>query len=126
VRDPRMEPGTDEYKAEVKRKIQHGKVAWPKGAYVNPVSTQAKNLIQRLLAKLPDQRLTGEEVLQHEWFRDIDWEALLARKVRPASHSPALSTRWVGCSSRRVTDDDDDDDVWSTPHPLLCPSVPIA
>jgi serine/threonine protein kinase len=80
-RDPRLDPGTEEYKAEVKKRIQFGKVTWPRGHYVNNVSNAAKNLIQRLLAKSPEQRLQSQAVKDHEWFRSIDWEALYARKV---------------------------------------------
>ena len=82
ARDPRLEPGTNEYKAEVKRKIQAGKVTWPRGTYTNPVSNAAKNLIQRLLVRDPAHRLRGEAVMGHEWFRALDWDAQLARKVR--------------------------------------------
>jgi serine/threonine protein kinase len=47
----------------------------------------AKNLIQRLLGKSPEQRLQREAVKEHEWFRPkrfcfIDWEALYAPKAR--------------------------------------------
>lgn len=82
-KDPRMEPGTEEYKAEVKKKIQNSKVLWPKGPYCAQVTNAAKNLIQRLLAKTPSQRLQGGAVMEHEWFKGIDWAALMARQVLP-------------------------------------------
>jgi serine/threonine protein kinase len=85
-KDPRLEPGTEEYKADVKKRIQFSKVTWPKGPYVNQVSNAAKNLIQRLLAKSPEQRLQGQAVMEHEWFRDMDWDALKARQVGQAPH----------------------------------------
>ena len=81
AREPRLDPGTDEYKAEVKKRILNGKVTWPRGPYTNAVSNAAKNLMQRLLAKSPEQRLRGEAVMQHEFFRSIDWDALRLRQV---------------------------------------------
>lgn len=81
-KDARLEPGTDEYKAEVKRRILSGKVAWPKGPFVAVASAAAKNLIQRLLAKTPEHRLAGDAVMQHEWFKDLDWGKLERREVR--------------------------------------------
>lgn len=73
--------GTDEYKTEVKKRILNGKVIWPKGQFVNMLSPAAKNLIQRLLAKSPEQRLTGEAVMQHDWFKGLDWDKLERREV---------------------------------------------
>jgi serine/threonine protein kinase len=65
----------------MQKRIQFSKVTWPRGPYINQVSNAAKNLIQRLLARTPDARLQGEAVMQHEWFKSIDWDALHARKV---------------------------------------------
>eukprot|EP00892_Ulva_mutabilis_P008167 jgi/Ulvmu1/5722/UM024_0075.1 len=91
-KDPRLEPGTDEYKAEVKRRILSGKVVWPKGPFVAVATSGAKNLIQRLLAKSPEQRLAGEAVMQHDWFKDIDWGALERREIP----SPLRSSIFAG------------------------------
>jgi serine/threonine protein kinase len=82
AKEVKLSPGTAEYKSEVKKKILNSKVVWPKGQFVNCVSAAARNLIQRLLAKHPDARLTGEAVMAHEWFREIDWERLGRREVR--------------------------------------------
>lgn len=91
-KDGKMGPGTDEYKAEVKKRILNGKVQWPKGKFVAVLSPAAKNLIQRLLAKSPDQRLTGEAVMQHEWFKGIDWGKLERREIP----SPLRSSIFAG------------------------------
>ena len=80
-KDPRLEPGTDEYKAEVKRRILSGKVVWPRGPFVAVASNSAKNLIQRLLAKSPDARLAGDAVKHHDWFKGLDWDKLERREV---------------------------------------------
>lgn len=77
----RLSPGTDEYKTEVKKRILNSKIVWPKGPFVNSLSPVAKNLIQRLLAKSPEARLTGEAVMEHDWFKGIDWEKLERREV---------------------------------------------
>jgi serine/threonine protein kinase len=109
AKDPRMEPGTDEYKAEVKKRIQFSKVTYPRGPYVANVSNAAKNLIQRLLARSPEQRLQGEAVMQHEWFKAIDWAALRARKVRnqhlgacSSATSPVLAASALHSLARSV------------------------
>ena len=80
-KDVKLAPGTDEYKIEVKKRILNSKIVWPKGPFVNTLSTPAKNLIQRLLAKSPEARLTGQAVKEHEWFKGLDWDKLERREV---------------------------------------------
>jgi len=36
------------------------------------VSELARNLIGHMLRKDPSQRLTAEQILQHEWLSDVD------------------------------------------------------
>jgi serine/threonine protein kinase len=86
-KDVRLSPGTEEYKTEVKKRILNSKIVWPKGPFVNTLSPAAKNLIQRLLTKSPDLRLTGDAVMEHEWFKGIDWDRLERREVCPAAAS---------------------------------------
>lgn len=102
AKDPRLEPGTDEYKAEVKRRILSGKVAWPRGPFVAVASNSAKNLIQRLLAKSPEARLAGEAVKQHDWFKGLDWDKLERREVR-RPRSGAGAAAFVRLGARAVT-----------------------
>lgn len=78
----------------MKKRILNGKVQWPKGKFVAVLSPTAKNLIQRLLAKSPDQRLTGEAVMQHEWFKGIDWGKLERREVRNRPSSSSMHIVW--------------------------------
>jgi serine/threonine protein kinase len=42
----------------------------------------ATDLIGRLLAKNPDNRITGSMVLEHEFFANVDFPALLRREVK--------------------------------------------
>lgn len=51
--------------------------------YLSPL---AMDLVTKLLAKNPQQRLgarNSREVMEHEWFRDIDWTALYLRQLKP-------------------------------------------
>ena len=48
------------------------------------ISTQAQNLIKALLIKDPEKRLGHndiEEIMQHEFFADIQWDSVLTSKV---------------------------------------------
>ena len=80
----KLDPTNELYKSEVKKRIQHGKVVWPKGRFVNPVSKASKDLIVKLLNKSPAERLGAngvEDVMAHPFFKSINWVTLLARKV---------------------------------------------
>nr|GMC59659.1 serine/threonine-protein kinase OXI1-like [Ipomoea batatas]GMD27027.1 serine/threonine-protein kinase OXI1-like [Ipomoea batatas]GME01691.1 serine/threonine-protein kinase OXI1-like [Ipomoea batatas] len=44
--------------------------------------TALRNLIGKLLEKDPDQRISGEEIKGHEFFRGIDWDEIV-RMARP-------------------------------------------
>nr|GMD28042.1 serine/threonine-protein kinase OXI1-like [Ipomoea batatas] len=44
--------------------------------------TALRNLIGKLLEKDPDQRISGEEIKGHEFFRGIDWDGIV-RMARP-------------------------------------------
>eukprot|EP00753_Platysulcus_tardus_P015009 PLAT4708.1.p2 GENE.PLAT4708.1~~PLAT4708.1.p2 ORF type:complete len:705 (-),score=394.97 PLAT4708.1:123-2237(-) len=66
------------------KNIIRGKVIFP-GVLKDPM---AKDLIRKLLAGNPSQRFGclkngTEDIKRHKWFRDMDWEALLAREVEP-------------------------------------------
>lgn len=40
--------------------------------YKDTASEEARDLMQRMLQKNPNKRLTAEEVLDHPWFDDVD------------------------------------------------------
>lgn len=74
-------PGDDE--EEVFDSIVNDEVRYPR--FLSPESV---SLIQKLLQKNPEKRLgAGEqdanEVKRHRFFQGIDWEALLAKRVKP-------------------------------------------
>ncbi|KAM7393387.1 hypothetical protein PAMA_008173 [Pampus argenteus] len=74
-------PGDDE--EEVFDSIVNNDVRYPR--FLSPESV---SLIQKLLQKNPDMRLgAGEEdaaeIKRHKFFQGVDWDALLARKVKP-------------------------------------------
>jgi serine/threonine-protein kinase RIM15 len=63
------------------------KIQWPDEAELEAVSDEAKDLINKLLCMDPPQRLGsnrdekyasgGEEIRNHPWFEDINWDTLL-------------------------------------------------
>ncbi|XP_053325152.1 serine/threonine-protein kinase N2 isoform X2 [Spea bombifrons] len=74
-------PGDDE--EEVFDSIVNDEVRYPRY-----LSTEAISIMRRLLRRNPERRLgasekDAEEVKKHHFFRQIDWEALLAKKVKP-------------------------------------------
>uniref|UniRef100_A0A6Q2XTZ3 protein kinase C n=1 Tax=Esox lucius TaxID=8010 RepID=A0A6Q2XTZ3_ESOLU len=75
-------PGDDE--EEVFDSIVNDEVRYPRF-----LSTEAISIMRRLLRRNPERRLgagekDAEEVKKHPFFRNVDWDGLLAKKVRPA------------------------------------------
>ncbi|KAH0618437.1 hypothetical protein JD844_017638 [Phrynosoma platyrhinos] len=74
-------PGDDE--EEVFDSIVNDEVRYPRF-----LSTEAISIMRRLLRRNPERRLgagekDAEDVKKHHFFRVIDWNALLAKKVKP-------------------------------------------
>ncbi|XP_063056590.1 serine/threonine-protein kinase N2 [Engraulis encrasicolus] len=74
-------PGDDE--EEVFDSIVNDEVRYPRF-----LSTEAISIMRRLLRRNPERRLgagekDAEEVKKHPFFRNVDWNGLLAKKVRP-------------------------------------------
>ncbi|XP_060711294.1 serine/threonine-protein kinase N2 isoform X2 [Hemiscyllium ocellatum] len=74
-------PGDDE--EEVFDSIVNDEVRYPRF-----LSTEAIAVMRRLLRRNPERRLgsserDAEEVKKQPFFREIDWQALLAKKVKP-------------------------------------------
>ncbi|XP_078090947.1 serine/threonine-protein kinase N2-like [Mustelus asterias] len=83
-------PGDDE--EEVFDSIVNDEVRYPRF-----LSTEAIAIMRRLLRRNPERRLgsserDAEEVKKQPFFRDIDWQALLAKKVKPP-FVPTISGR---------------------------------
>ncbi|KAF4983328.1 hypothetical protein FDECE_17325 [Fusarium decemcellulare] len=63
------------------------KIQWPDENECEPISEEAKDLINKLLCMEPQQRLGsnredkfssgGEEIRSHPWFQDVNWDTLL-------------------------------------------------
>uniref|UniRef100_A0A3P8YRQ5 protein kinase C n=1 Tax=Esox lucius TaxID=8010 RepID=A0A3P8YRQ5_ESOLU len=74
-------PGDDE--EEVFDSIVNDEVRYPRF-----LSTEAISIMRRLLRRSPERRLgagerDAEEVKRHLFFRNMDWNGLLAKKVKP-------------------------------------------
>ncbi|XP_068104620.1 serine/threonine-protein kinase N3 [Hyperolius riggenbachi] len=74
-------PGDDE--EEVFDSIVNEEVRYPRF-----LSTEAINLIRKLLRKTPERRLgagvgDAEEIKTQPFYQEVDWEALFARKLKP-------------------------------------------
>ncbi|KTG40379.1 hypothetical protein cypCar_00026405 [Cyprinus carpio] len=74
-------PGDDE--EEVFDSIVNDEVRYPRF-----LSTEAISVMRRLLRRNPERRLgagerDAEDVKKHLFFRNIDWDGLLAKKVKP-------------------------------------------
>lgn len=50
------------------------------------ISREAKDLLNQLLNKRPDKRITIDKVKQHEFFKGLDWEKLAAMQINPPVH----------------------------------------
>merc|ERR1712226_888526 len=60
------------------------------------MSKEAKSLISGLLIKDPHQRLGGgkedaKEIMGHEFFADLDWKALMDKKLEPPFRPQVMS-----------------------------------
>ncbi|XP_007542982.1 serine/threonine-protein kinase N2 [Poecilia formosa] len=74
-------PGDDE--EEVFDSIVNEEVRYP-----HFLSPQSKSLMQQLLQKNPDRRLgsgkdDAAEIKRHKFFQEMDWDALLAKQLKP-------------------------------------------
>jgi len=47
------------------------------------ISREGKDLLNQLLNKRPDKRITLDKVKQHDFFKGLDWNKLLNKEVKP-------------------------------------------
>ena len=59
-------------------RIQKSKLRLP-----DSISKECAHLLKKLLEKRPGDRITIQEIKQHAFFRDIDWDALLRKELDP-------------------------------------------
>jgi len=45
------------------------------------ISKEGKDLLNQLLNKRPDKRITIEKVKQHDFFKNLDWTKLMAKEL---------------------------------------------
>ena len=68
--------------------LENLKKFWPENApdisqVPKYISREAKDLLNQLLNKRPDKRITIDKVKQHEFFKGLDWEALYNKQLVP-------------------------------------------
>ncbi|KAI9218287.1 kinase-like domain-containing protein [Blastocladiella britannica] len=74
-------PFFDDTAYGIYEKILQGRIAFP--AFVDPA---AKDLIKRLLTadtsrRIGNLRAGADDIKQHAWFRGVDWDVVVARRV---------------------------------------------
>ena len=68
------EPYSADSIAELYERIATEPVQYPENV---PVSLELQDLLGRLLCRMPEKRLTAEELIRHPWVVDEDWSSLL-------------------------------------------------
>ena len=69
------------------QKIMTAKLSVPKS-----VSDSARDILEKLLIRDPEARLTDPETIKaHPWFAPIDWEKLFAKELAPPYKPPVKS-----------------------------------
>ncbi|KAH3808354.1 cAMP-dependent protein kinase catalytic subunit PRKX-like isoform X2 [Dreissena polymorpha] len=76
-------PFFDDQPFGIYEKILAGKIDWPR--HIDPV---AKDLIKKLLVpdrtkRLGNMKNGADDVKKHKWFKAVDWDDVLARKLSP-------------------------------------------
>lgn len=60
---------------------QQSQIGLKKKNSEDPISEQAKNFIELLLRKDPDERMYPSEILKHAFFKDYDYEFVKNKKL---------------------------------------------
>ena len=76
-------PFFDDNPLGIYEKILGGKIDWPKS-----VDSLAKDLIRKLLVidrtkRIGNLRNGSEDVKNHKWFKEVDWDDVFNRKLKP-------------------------------------------
>jgi len=77
-------PFYSQNREELFQNIRHGQVKYPKPFFTPTII----DLLDRLLVRDPNKRLgsgprDAEEIKEHEWFSDIDWDKILRCEIEP-------------------------------------------
>ncbi|CAG8545913.1 1242_t:CDS:2 [Acaulospora morrowiae] len=88
------------------RRILFGKLKFPKGFF----SDEAKSLIKGLLARNPHHRLgsrnDAEEIKNHPFFANVDWNALYHKQVSPPFKPNVSSEDDTSCFDPAFTEEE--------------------
>ncbi|KAF0544487.1 Pkinase-domain-containing protein [Gigaspora margarita] len=94
------------------RKILFGKLKFPKGFF----SEDAKSLIKGLLARNPHNRLgsrnDAEEIKNHPFFANVDWDALYLKQVSPPYKPNVSSEDDTSCFDPSFTEEETNIENW--------------
>ncbi|ELP88110.1 protein kinase, putative [Entamoeba invadens IP1] len=63
--------------------IMYQKILKSQPQFPKNLSYEAKCVVMGLLEKEPEERLTGEEFMKMDWFKDIDFDKLLKKEISP-------------------------------------------
>ena len=78
------------------------------------VSKKAKSLILGLLERSPNRRLGAtkiDDILNHEFFNDIDWKAMKNKDLKPPYRPKTLGDAWVKYFSQEFVTQDPTDSL---------------
>jgi len=89
-------PFLDKNHQKLGRLIKKGKIIFPDPIrHKIDMTDELKDIISRLLDKEPDKRLGAngyQEVMNHKWFGDMDFDALLKKELE-APYIPSLKRK---------------------------------
>jgi len=78
------------YDSDVQKMYQ--KIMTAKLVFANPVPADARDLLEKLLVREPEQRLSDPvQIKKHPWFSSIDWSKLAKKEITPPFIPPVKS-----------------------------------
>jgi serine/threonine protein kinase len=86
-----IDPFSDEDPMAIYQKILKGKVQFPKNFDKNAKSLVKHLLVADLSKRYGNLKNGANDVKNHRWFSDIDWNQLLAKKIK-APYKPIVKS----------------------------------
>mmetsp|Transcript_30449 Transcript_30449/g.30101 ORF Transcript_30449/g.30101 Transcript_30449/m.30101 type:complete len:345 (+) Transcript_30449:411-1445(+) len=68
------------------KRITNARIRFP-----NDISESAKDLIQQMMKRIPEERPTVSQLKRHKYFKGINWDHLLLKKIKPPLSSDELT-----------------------------------
>ncbi|ELP86520.1 hypothetical protein EIN_034610 [Entamoeba invadens IP1] len=89
---------------ELYRNILHKQVTFPANT---EITLQCRDVIEHFLRKKPEERFGDvEQIKEHSWFSDINWEELFSKRI-VAPYIPNLSSPTdLSCFNKSITSED--------------------